>query len=256
VHLQRAYVGGGLQPGAVLVVICLVVVTLPPSSTAPTVAGCRLVYGFLLYSTTAFGPRSKVSRSPSESHLPEPSSRTSLVLQSETNSSMVNWHGTRGHGPFVLKVLPERYLALSKAKLRQSLLLRLSNLSAGKELCDSLCPSLGFTTFSGPLGPSSRLLLCRTAAGFHRMIVNWNKRKQGNSIMACLAGMSRHGSTHSTDQFSLLLIHPPPGSARLLARSLARRSARSSVHCDTKLFIREMLIVGITPLGWISFTLG
>jgi hypothetical protein len=41
------------------------------------------------------------------------------VLPSETNSPMVNWHGTRGHGPFELKVLPESYLALSKAKLRQ-----------------------------------------------------------------------------------------------------------------------------------------
>ena len=40
---QRAYVGGGLQPGAALVVVCLAVVTLPPRSTAPTVAGCRLV---------------------------------------------------------------------------------------------------------------------------------------------------------------------------------------------------------------------
>jgi hypothetical protein len=36
-------VGGGLQPGAALVVVCLVVVTLPTSSTSPTVAGCRLV---------------------------------------------------------------------------------------------------------------------------------------------------------------------------------------------------------------------
>jgi hypothetical protein len=33
---------------------------------------------------------------------------------------MVNWHGTRGHGPFELKVLPESYLALSKAKLRHT----------------------------------------------------------------------------------------------------------------------------------------
>ena len=32
-----------LQPGAALVVVCLVVVTLPPRSTAPAVAGCRLV---------------------------------------------------------------------------------------------------------------------------------------------------------------------------------------------------------------------
>ncbi len=40
---QRAYVGGGLQPGAALVVVCLAVVTLPSSSTAPTVAGCHLV---------------------------------------------------------------------------------------------------------------------------------------------------------------------------------------------------------------------
>jgi hypothetical protein len=38
-----AYVGGGMQPGAALVVVCLAVVTLPPRSTAPTVAGCRLV---------------------------------------------------------------------------------------------------------------------------------------------------------------------------------------------------------------------
>jgi hypothetical protein len=43
VHRQRAYVGGGLQPGAALVVVCLAVVTLPPRSTTPTVAGCRLV---------------------------------------------------------------------------------------------------------------------------------------------------------------------------------------------------------------------
>ena len=40
---QRAYVGGGLQPGTALVVVCLAVVTLPPRSTEPTVAGCRLV---------------------------------------------------------------------------------------------------------------------------------------------------------------------------------------------------------------------
>ena len=37
---QRLYVGGCLQPGTDLVVICLAVVTLPPRSTAPTVAGC------------------------------------------------------------------------------------------------------------------------------------------------------------------------------------------------------------------------
>ena len=42
-HRQRAYVGGGLQPGAALVVVRLAVVTLPPHSTAPAVAGCRLV---------------------------------------------------------------------------------------------------------------------------------------------------------------------------------------------------------------------
>jgi hypothetical protein len=35
--------GRGLQPGTALVVVCLAVVTLPPSSTSPTVAGCRLV---------------------------------------------------------------------------------------------------------------------------------------------------------------------------------------------------------------------
>jgi hypothetical protein len=43
VQRQRAYVGGGLQPGAALVVARLAVVTLPPRSTVPTVAGCRLV---------------------------------------------------------------------------------------------------------------------------------------------------------------------------------------------------------------------
>jgi hypothetical protein len=35
--------GRGLQPGAALVVVCLTVVTLPPSSAGPTVVGCRLV---------------------------------------------------------------------------------------------------------------------------------------------------------------------------------------------------------------------
>ena len=40
---QRAFVGGWLKPGTALVVVCLAVVTLPPSSTAPAVAGCRLV---------------------------------------------------------------------------------------------------------------------------------------------------------------------------------------------------------------------
>jgi hypothetical protein len=43
VHCQRVYVGGGLQPGAALVVVCLAVVTLQPRSAAPTVAGCHLV---------------------------------------------------------------------------------------------------------------------------------------------------------------------------------------------------------------------
>jgi hypothetical protein len=43
VQRQRAYADGGLQPGTALVVVCLAVVTLPPQSTAPTVAGCRLV---------------------------------------------------------------------------------------------------------------------------------------------------------------------------------------------------------------------
>ena len=42
-QLQRAYVDGGLQPVDALVVVCLAVVTLQPRSTAPTVAGCRLV---------------------------------------------------------------------------------------------------------------------------------------------------------------------------------------------------------------------
>ena len=42
-HRQRAYVVGGVQPGAVLVVVSLAVVTLPPRSTPPTVAGCCLV---------------------------------------------------------------------------------------------------------------------------------------------------------------------------------------------------------------------
>jgi hypothetical protein len=36
-------VGGGLQPGAALVLVCLAVMTLPPRSTTLTVTGCRLV---------------------------------------------------------------------------------------------------------------------------------------------------------------------------------------------------------------------
>jgi hypothetical protein len=36
-------VGGGLQPGAALVVVCLAIVTLQSRSTAPTLAGCCLV---------------------------------------------------------------------------------------------------------------------------------------------------------------------------------------------------------------------
>jgi hypothetical protein len=40
---RQHHSGGGLQPGAALVVVCLAVVTLPPRSTAPTVAGCCLV---------------------------------------------------------------------------------------------------------------------------------------------------------------------------------------------------------------------
>jgi hypothetical protein len=43
VQRQRAYVGGGLQPEAAFVVVCLAVVTLQPRSTAPVVAGCRFV---------------------------------------------------------------------------------------------------------------------------------------------------------------------------------------------------------------------
>ena len=42
-HRQRAYVDGCLQPGTALVIVCLAVMTLPPSFTAPTVAGFRLV---------------------------------------------------------------------------------------------------------------------------------------------------------------------------------------------------------------------
>jgi hypothetical protein len=37
------YVGGGLQPGDELVVVCLAVMILPSRSTTATVAGCRLV---------------------------------------------------------------------------------------------------------------------------------------------------------------------------------------------------------------------
>jgi hypothetical protein len=43
VSCQCEYVDGGLQPGAALVVVRLAVVTLPPSSTSPAVAGCRFV---------------------------------------------------------------------------------------------------------------------------------------------------------------------------------------------------------------------
>jgi hypothetical protein len=53
VQRQRAYVGGGLQPGAALVVVRLAVVTLPPRSTAPAVAGCRFVSWLLCRQRTA-----------------------------------------------------------------------------------------------------------------------------------------------------------------------------------------------------------
>ncbi len=42
-QLHRAYVGGVLQPGTALVIVCFADVTLPSRSTTPTVAGCRLV---------------------------------------------------------------------------------------------------------------------------------------------------------------------------------------------------------------------
>jgi hypothetical protein len=45
VHHQRAYVVGGLRPGAAPVVISLAVVPLPPRFTAQTMTGCRLVGG-------------------------------------------------------------------------------------------------------------------------------------------------------------------------------------------------------------------
>ena len=44
-HSQRVHVGGGLRPGAALVVVCLAVVPLQPRSTAPTMTGCCLVGG-------------------------------------------------------------------------------------------------------------------------------------------------------------------------------------------------------------------
>jgi hypothetical protein len=76
---HRAYVVCGLQPGAALVVVRLAVVTLPPCSTAPAVAGCRLVgcsvvsgrplrsrsvAGVLQYVNVCLGPV-LVSRAPS-----------------------------------------------------------------------------------------------------------------------------------------------------------------------------------------------
>jgi hypothetical protein len=45
VQLHRAYVVGGLRPGAALVVVCLAVVPLQASSTTQTMTGCRVVGG-------------------------------------------------------------------------------------------------------------------------------------------------------------------------------------------------------------------
>ncbi len=42
-HLQCVYVVWGLKPGSALVVVCFAIVSLPPSSTEPVMAGCRLV---------------------------------------------------------------------------------------------------------------------------------------------------------------------------------------------------------------------
>ncbi len=54
------YVGWGLQLGAALIVVCLAIVTLLPLSTAPAVAGCRVVgcsavSGLPLYSCAVSG---------------------------------------------------------------------------------------------------------------------------------------------------------------------------------------------------------
>ena len=63
-HRQCAYVVGGLQPGAALVIVHFVVMTLPPSSTAPEVAGClvgcSVISGLSLRSDTVAGVSQRV----------------------------------------------------------------------------------------------------------------------------------------------------------------------------------------------------
>ncbi len=113
-QLQRAYVGGCLQPGTALVVICLAVLTLPPCSTAPTVAGCRLVgcsvvSGRPLHSRSVAGVSLHVCVSLGPvlaSHAPSPSAAAAADWQGRGLVPIAGWscgrvgpeRGLRGGG--------------------------------------------------------------------------------------------------------------------------------------------------------------
>jgi hypothetical protein len=106
VQRQRAYVGGCLQPGTALVVVCLAVVTLPPRSTAPTVAGCRLfgcsvvsgrplrsraVAGVSLHVCVGLGPVLA-------SHAPSPPAAAAAAWRGRGRVPIAGWSGG-GVGP-------------------------------------------------------------------------------------------------------------------------------------------------------------
>jgi hypothetical protein len=106
VHQQRAYVGGGLQPGAALVVVCLAVVTLPPRSTAPTVAACRLV-GCSVVSVAGVSQHVCVCLRPVlASHAPSPTATAAAACRGLGRVPIAGWsyggvgpeRGLRGGG--------------------------------------------------------------------------------------------------------------------------------------------------------------
>jgi hypothetical protein len=113
VHQQRAYVGGGLQTGAALVVVCLPVMTLPPCSTAPTVLTvvwlASVVSGLPLCSRAVSGVSQHVCvclRPVLASHAPSPTATAAAACRGLGRVPIAGWsyggvgpeRGLRGGG--------------------------------------------------------------------------------------------------------------------------------------------------------------